>query len=91
MATIRIPYARTHMELQVSDDRLLGVLESKAHHYAPEFGQAELVRKALRHPFASPSLQELARGKKNIVIVTSDHTRPVPTRIIAPEMLAGNP
>ncbi len=95
MATIRIPYAKTYMELQIPDERLLGVLESKAHHYTPELEQAELVRQALRQPTASPPLREMVKGKNKIVIVTSDHTRPVPTRIIASEILAeiraGNP
>jgi nickel-dependent lactate racemase len=95
MATIRIPYERTHMELQVPDDRLLGVLESKAHQYLSVLGEAALVRQALRHPIASPPLREIVQGKKKIVIITSDHTRPVPTRITAPEILAeiraGNP
>lgn len=95
MATIRIPYAKTHMELQVPGERLLGVLESKAHYYSPSLEQAALVRQALRQPIGSPPLREMVQGKNKIVIVASDHTRPVPTRIIAPEILAeireGNP
>lgn len=95
MAQIHIPYAKTHLVLEVSDNRLLGVLESKAHHFVPEKSQEELVRQALHNPIASPRLRELVRGKKKIVIIASDHTRPVPTRIIAPAMLAeireGNP
>lgn len=95
MATVSIPYARTHWHLDVPDHRLRAVLVSRAHEYVPECGEAELVRQALRHPVASAPLRELVRNKRKIVIVTSDHTRPVPTRIIAPEMLAeirtGNP
>ena len=30
MATIRIPYAQTHLDLNIADNRLAGVLESKA-------------------------------------------------------------
>ena len=95
MTTIRIPYARTHMELNVAEDRLAGILESKAHHYKPTASQPDLVRQALEEPIGSSRLRDMVRGKRKIVIVTSDHTRPVPTKIIAPillaEIRAGNP
>jgi lactate racemase len=41
----------------------------------------------LDHPVGSPRLEELAKGKKNIVIISSDHTRPVPSKIITPILL----
>ena len=95
MATIPIPYAQTHLDLRIADNRLAGILESKAHHYQPSSNQEDLVRQALASPIGSPRLRDLARGKNKIVIVTSDHTRPVPTKVIAPIMLeeirAGNP
>ena len=46
-------------------------------------------------PIASSRLRELAAGKKNAVVIISDHTRPVPSKKIIPHMLAelreGNP
>jgi nickel-dependent lactate racemase len=43
----------------------------------------------------SESLCELSKGKQNVVIIASDQTRPVPSKIIIPEMLSeirtGNP
>jgi len=54
-----------------------------------------LVREALDHPIGSPRLSELAKGKKNVVVIPSDHTRPVPSKVIMPLMLEeirkGNP
>ena len=47
----------------------------------------ELVETALDHPIGSPRLEALATGKKNIVIISSDHTRPVPSKIITPILL----
>jgi len=38
-------------------------------------------------PIGSPKLEELVKGKKNIVIISSDHTRPVPSQIITPILL----
>lgn len=46
------------------------------------------IQRALREPFASPPLRELATGKKNAVIVISDITRPVPNTIILPPLIA---
>jgi len=39
------------------------------------------------NPIGSPKLEDLAKGKKNIVIISSDHTRPVPSKIITPILL----
>src|SRR5699024_8516474 len=35
----------------------------------------------------SKRLKDLARGKKNIVMIASDHTRPVPSKVIMPVIL----
>jgi nickel-dependent lactate racemase len=35
----------------------------------------------MENPIDSPRLSALARGRKNCVIIISDHTRPVPSRI----------
>ncbi len=57
--------------------------------------ESALVRSALDNPIESPSLEEQARGKHNICIITSDHTRPVPSGITMPILLerirTGNP
>ena len=50
---------------------------------------------ALAAPIGSPRLEELVVGKNNIVLIASDHTRPVPSKVLVPPMLAairrGNP
>lgn len=55
----------------------------------------EIVQEAMEHPIGSPRLSELAAGKQKVVIICSDHTRPVPSRHIIPFMLReireGNP
>lgn len=57
------------------------------HPDAAQPDQAKLVADALAAPIGSPSLQALAAGKKNAVIIISDHTRPVPSKLILPPML----
>ena len=95
MAEIKIPYSKGYLTAVVPDEKLNAVLESKAHDFKPEAGESELVQQALENPIDSPRLSELAVGKQNIVIIASDHTRPVPSKVIAPLMLAelrkGNP
>jgi len=95
MAVVKIPYSKGFVDLAVDEQNLAGVLESQAHHYTPAASQADLVRQALEHPIGSPRLRELAKGKARIVIITSDHTRPVPSKITLPLLLAevreGNP
>ena len=95
MAVVKIPYSKGFIEAQFDDARLVGVLESKAHHYKPEAGEQELVKKALENPIGSPRLRDFVKGKNKIVIIASDHTRPVPSKIMAPIMLeeirSGNP
>lgn len=47
----------------------------------------EEVKRSLREPIGSEKLSVLARGKKDVVIITSDITRPVPSYKILPSLL----
>jgi len=95
MKKIRFPYGKEHLEYAFGDDELSAVLTSHIEEYIPDANAEELVERALREPIGSPALSELSRGKKNVVIIASDHTRPVPSRVIIPPMLReirkGNP
>lgn len=42
----------------------------------------------MENPMGSEPLWKLAQGKNKVVIIASDHTRPVPSKIIMPRMLA---
>ena len=90
---ISIPYGRGKMEADVPDCDLQGVFTSSLPE--PEMCGADYVRQALDAPIASPRLEDLAKGKRTAVVITSDHTRPVPSRVIMPQILArlrlGNP
>ena len=95
MATIEFPFGKTKMGLELAESRLRGVLVSGLHDYTPESDGEELVRRAMASPIGSEPLSALARGKQKVVIIASDHTRPVPSKVIIPQMLAeirrGNP
>lgn len=93
--TIPIPYYTSTLDLHVEEENLKAVLTAKMHGFHAEKSQEQLVLDALEHPVGSPRLRELARDKQKIVIVTSDHTRAVPSKITLPlllkEIRSGNP
>ena len=93
--TIPIPYYTSTLALHVEEENLKAVLTAKMHGFHAEKSQEQLVLDALEHPVDSPRLRELARDKQKIVIVTSDHTRAVPSKITLPlllkEIRSGNP
>lgn len=87
MQTISIPYYTSTLDLHVSEQNLKAVITAKMHEYQPGKSQEQLVLDALEHPIGTPRLRELARGKKKILLVTSDHTRAVPSKITLPLLL----
>ncbi|MBQ4097262.1 MAG: DUF2088 domain-containing protein, partial [Clostridia bacterium] len=94
MKTVVFPYGKEKIEHTFGEE-LAGVLTSSIEEYKAEADGVALVRRALENPVGSARLSELSRGKKNIVIIASDHTRPVPSKVIMPAMLEeirrGNP
>lgn len=95
MKKLFFPYGQTQIEYEFDEKELAGVLTSSIEDYVPEGDGTELVTRALESPVASERLSELSCGKQNVVIIASDHTRPVPSKIIIPQMLSeirkGNP
>ena len=83
-----LPYDTGHLELPLQPEKNVQILVPPASDHRPDGTAEEIVRRALDNPISSPSLAELARGKSNIVIITSDHTRPVPSHVTLPAMLA---
>ena len=94
-AQVKFLYGREAVPCTFKPGELAAVLTSSIEEYVPDKTGRELVREALESPIGSERLCELSKGKNNIVIIASDHTRPVPSKVIMPEMLAeirrGNP
>ena len=93
--TLTFPYGKISVTHTFEDTDLSAVLTSSIEEYTPEAEENELVLRAMANPVGSPRLCELAKGKSKIVIIASDHTRPVPSKVIIPHMLReirqGNP
>ena len=89
---IQFPYGKTHLEYEFEK---VNVLTSSIESYDPGLSEQALVDAAMAAPEGGITLRELAKGKKRIVLIASDHTRPVPSKVIIPPMLKeirqGNP
>ena len=93
MKKVEFFYADTTFSLDVPDDT--PVLTSNVDQLASDKDGIDIVREAMENPINSPRLSELAKGKPDCVIIISDHTRPVPSKDILPNMVRelkeGNP
>ena len=87
MKEFKLPYYKGHINFSIEEERVNGVLTSHSEEYVPDLSQEELVERALANPVESEKLSELAKGKQNIVIISSDHTRPVPSKVTMPILL----
>ncbi len=93
MREISIPYGKTMLTGHVDEKNFLGSFHAALPAAARD--ETSEVSRALDAPFASPGLEELASRVNDAVVIASDHTRPVPSRILMPQILArlrkGNP
>lgn len=87
MVSIQLPYDKKMITVNIADKNFAGKLVSEAATYHNELSEEETVEQSLDNPIGGSKLEELAKGKKNIVIISSDHTRPVPSKIITPILL----
>lgn len=87
MALFKLPYYKSTIDLSIDDDKIAGVIESKAETMVSNDDESTIVRKSLDNPINSQRLRDLAKDKKHIVIISSDHTRPVPSHITMPLIL----
>ena len=84
---VRLKYGEQGLELNVPETaNFVGVLYPQE--AAPLADPASAVQTALARPIATAPLRELARGRKDAVIVISDITRPVPNSLLLPPIIA---
>lgn len=95
MRTIAIPYYTSTLDIHVAEENLKAVVTAQMHEYKADKSEEAILHEALENPIGTPRLKELAKGKDKVVIVTSDHTRAVPSKLTLPILLAeireGNP
>lgn len=87
MVDIKLKYDDGHITGSVPDKNYLGSIEVDNADFLEESynkSERDLIVNSLNNPINSQYLEQLAAGKKDIVIISSDHTRPVPSKIIMP-------
>lgn len=81
---LEVGYGSGVQRAELAEERLCGIL-------LPEEGAAgaeeDPVRRALEEPVGSPRLRELVRPGERIAVISSDITRPMPTREVMPLIL----
>ena len=87
MKEVKFPYGKNCLSYDFEGENFLGTLLSSLHGYKAASDGDTLVKEAMKNPIGTATLNELARGKRTCVIIASDHTRPVPSKVIIPHML----
>lgn len=84
---ISLPYNTSSIDAVVPEGCELTILEPRRSGLPLCHDEEAIIREALDNPIGSQPLEKLAKGKNRIVIITSDHTRPMPSRITMPLLL----
>ena len=82
---IKLGFGKQQIEVEIPGRNLLGIL--KPNEVAVDLMGAEEVRRAMGEPIGSPKLSQIVRKGEKVVIITSDITRPMPSRIVLPEVI----
>jgi len=85
MRRFSIPFGRGMFQLEMDESRLTGVLEPE--HAPAKTPEREIVLSALENPIGSAHLRELTKDKRRVLVLTSDHTRPMPSERTLPLLL----
>lgn len=88
MQTVVLPYGKGTEVLHIPKENLAGIITIPSKKTIDGGKtQEEIVKEALDNPISSKRLSELSVNRKNIVVITSDHTRAVPSAITMPLLL----
>jgi len=82
---VSIPYGKDEVEFEVPESNLMGVFRPRAVPGVDD--ESKAIYDALLNPIDSRPLQEIAKGKNRVVIITSDVTRPTKDHVMVPPIL----
>ena len=87
MPNVVLKYASEGLKVSLPDTpNFVGILKPRSRPVLED--PATAIAAAIRQPIEVPALRDLAKGRRNAVIVISDLTRPVPNKLILPPLLA---
>ncbi|RBP46878.1 nickel-dependent lactate racemase [Garciella nitratireducens] len=82
---VQLGFGKEKLEVIIEDQNILNVL--KPNNEITDVGQIEEVRRALQNPIGTKYLKDIVKPNEKIVIITSDITRPMPSKIVLPEVI----
>ncbi len=82
---LKLPYGKGYKTIRIPTGNLKQVLALKP---KPPVDSESLIKYTLRNPVGSPPLHKLVKNRSwKICVVTSDRTRPMPSRVTLPRLL----
>jgi len=86
VTSITLPYGVRGIACKLPTGRIRAILEPRE--IRPIGRPEEVIERTLREPIgAAQTLREMVRGKRRVLVITSDQTRPVPSRTTLPILL----
>jgi nickel-dependent lactate racemase len=85
MAVMKLGFGKGYVEVHIPEKNLMAVLEPNDVEIALT-GEQE-VRRGLAEPIGTPRLRDIVKKGEKIAVVTSDITRPMPSKIVLPPLL----
>ncbi|GAB4112029.1 MAG: nickel-dependent lactate racemase [Candidatus Caldatribacteriota bacterium] len=85
MVKISIPYGKENITISIPKKNLLKVCQLKEVSGVKD--NLKTIKVALQNPIGSPTIPEIARGKKSAVVICTDHTRPTLDQYLIPPVL----
>lgn len=73
------------MEVSIPKENLLGIIRTKE--LKSPNNPTTLIETALQNPIGTRRLEKMTKPKDSVVIVVDDHTRPLPVKILLPQVL----
>ncbi|WHH57018.1 nickel-dependent lactate racemase [Petroclostridium sp. X23] len=81
----KLGFGKDMLGIEIDDKDLLGVMQPND--VKIETSEIEEVRRAVRQPIDSNRLKDIVKPGEKVVIITSDITRPMPSKKVLPEIL----
>jgi len=83
---VNLGFCKETVNLDIDEKNLLGILSPNS--VETDAGGMEEVKRAMREPVGSKRLKDIVKAGEKIVIITSDITRPMPSKLVLPEVLS---
>lgn len=81
----RLGYGKKEVKVEINDNNLLEIMNCNKVNI-PLMGEAEIIR-ALENPINSNKLRDVVKEGEKVAIITSDKTRPIPSKLILPHII----